>query len=143
MKRVVPTPFPIDPLVADAGVLGAAIRSARTGAGMTIDQAAAALGISKQTLSDLETSGSTVGLGIALKVARELGVSVFVTKPGERETIRRVIAGQPITIQGHVPLVLAHPLPNDGTPGEGQLHQVIPSRGHDDHDRKRKRRSRK
>ena len=76
---------------------------------MTIDQAAAAIGISKQTLSDLETRGATVGLGIALKVARELGVSVFVARPGEREAARNLImklAPESMILQTGTPTVL-------------------------------------
>ena len=139
MKRVVPTPFPADPLVSDAAVLGAAIRSARTGAGMTIDQAAASIGISKQTLSDLETSGATVGLGIALRVARELGVALFVARPGEREVIRRAIPSQPSAVLAPSPLV--------GTLSrkavEAQQHQVARGTGDDDDQRPRKRSARK
>jgi transcriptional regulator with XRE-family HTH domain len=92
MRRVVPTPFPASPLVNDAAAFGAAIRSARTGAGLTLEQLAAAIGISKQTMLDVETAGETVSFGITLKIARELGVSVFVAAPGQRETVRRAIA---------------------------------------------------
>jgi transcriptional regulator with XRE-family HTH domain len=100
MKRVVPTPFPASPLVSDARAFGAAIRAARTGAGMTLEEAAAAIGISKQTMLDVETAGDTVSFGIVLKVARELGVSVFVAAPGQRELVRRAIAGDAAAAAG-------------------------------------------
>lgn len=48
-----------------------------TAAGMTLVDAASALGVSKQTLSDLEKATGSVGLAIALRIARELGVGVF------------------------------------------------------------------
>ena len=91
MRRVVPLPFPTDPFVTDAAKLGAAIRAARSNAGMSLVDAALALGISKQTLSDLETAKSSVGLGTALRVAREMGVALFAVPAGEREIVRRAI----------------------------------------------------
>jgi DNA-binding XRE family transcriptional regulator len=58
---------------------------------MTLEAAAAAIGISKQTMLDAEKAGDTVSFGIMLKVARELGVSLFVAAPGQRELVRRAI----------------------------------------------------
>ena len=95
MRNVVPTPFPSEPLVADSVAFGRAIRAARTSAGMTLTDAAVTLGVSKQTLADLETAKASVGLGIALRVARELGVAVFVAPSGEREVVRRAIVTSP------------------------------------------------
>lgn len=91
MRRVVPTPFPSDPLLKDAATFGASIRAARTAAGMTLADAAMTLGISKQTLSDLEKATASVGLSIALKVARDLGVAVFAAPAANREPVRRMI----------------------------------------------------
>lgn len=91
MRRVVPTPFPSDPLVNDATTFGAAIRAARTATGMTLADAAMTLGISKQTLSDLEKATASVGLSIALRVARDLGVAVFAARAADREPVRRMI----------------------------------------------------
>lgn len=91
MRRVVPTPIPDDPLVADAHALGAAVRAARTASGMTLADAAMSVGISKQTLSDLETAKASVGLALALRVARELGVVVFAVPAAEREPVRKAI----------------------------------------------------
>ena len=91
MRRVVPTPSLHDPLVADAATFGAAIRAARTATGMTLVDAAVTMGISKQTLSDLEMAKASVGLATALSVARELGVAVFAVPASEREPVRRLI----------------------------------------------------
>jgi transcriptional regulator with XRE-family HTH domain len=91
MRRVVPTPFPCDPLLKDAVAFGEAIRAARTGAGMTLADAATTLGISKQTLSDLEKATGSVGLATALRAARELGVAIFGAPAAERLPVGRSI----------------------------------------------------
>ena len=91
MRRVVPTTPSADPQVADALAFGAAIRAARTASGMTLVDAAASLGIAKQTLSDLETARASVGLMIALKVAHGLGLALFAVPAKERERVRRSI----------------------------------------------------
>lgn len=90
MKRVVKIPFPADPWLREAGDLGLAVRSARTSAGLTIEEAAMTIGVAKQTLSDLERGKPTVGLGLALKIAQELGVSLFVAEARQRERIRHL-----------------------------------------------------
>lgn len=91
MKRVVPTPAPVDPWVQDPVLFGQAIGAARTASGMTLMDAAAAMGISKQTLSDLEKATGSVGLAIALRVARELGVGVFAVQPAQRWAARQTL----------------------------------------------------
>lgn len=91
MKRVVPTLAPSDPLTHDAVAFGQAIRAARTAAGMTLVDAAAALAVSKQTLCDLERATGSVGLVLALKIARELGVGVFAVQPSQREPARQAL----------------------------------------------------
>lgn len=91
MKRVVPSRPPTDPLTLDSQSFGQAIRAARTAAGMTLVDAAAMMGVSKQTLSDLEKATGSVGLAIALRVARELGVGVFAVQPTQREFARQAL----------------------------------------------------
>lgn len=91
MRRVLPVPFPDEPLMLDSKALGAAIRAARANAGMTLVDASVALGIPKQTLSDLETAKSSVGVGTALRAARELGVAIFAVPAAQREPVRRAI----------------------------------------------------
>jgi len=56
--------------------------------------AAAMIGVSKQTLSDLEKATGSVGLAIALRVARELGVGVFAVQPPQREAARQAMLSQ-------------------------------------------------
>lgn len=94
MRRVVKVPFPADPLSRDAASFGMAIRAARTAGGMTIADAALLLGVSKQTLGDLETAKASVGLATALKVATAFGVGIFAVAPEEREVFRRHILSE-------------------------------------------------
>jgi transcriptional regulator with XRE-family HTH domain len=77
MRTVVPQPFP-DPTVRDAAGFGRAVRAARTLGGIRLEDAASALGISKQTLADIEKGTGTVALGTALRVARDMGVALLV-----------------------------------------------------------------
>ena len=92
MKRVVATPLPSDPFVSDARVLGAAVRAARTAAGLTVEDAALIIGVAKQTLSDLEAGKDTVSLGLVLRITRELGIALFFAPAEQRERFRRVFA---------------------------------------------------
>ena len=68
--------------------LGAAIRAARKRAGLRLEDAAAHLGLAKQTLQNLETGHAGVALGTALRVAASLGIRVALVEPppadGER-----------------------------------------------------------
>lgn len=77
-----------------------AIRAARTAAGTTLVDAAAVVGVSKQTLSDLEKATGSVGLAIALRVARELGVGVFAVQPALREAARQALSQANTLAQG-------------------------------------------
>lgn len=92
-RRVVPTAFPTNPQLRTCEELGAALRAARTGSGLTLEEAALAVSIAKQTLGDLEAGKPTVGLGIALRVAQALGVSLFIAPAGETDQIARLIYG--------------------------------------------------
>lgn len=91
MKRVIPSAAPVDAWLQDPLSFGQSIRAARTAAGMTLVDAAAMMGVSKQTLSDLEKATGSVGLAIALRVARELGVGVFAVQPAQREAARQAL----------------------------------------------------
>lgn len=93
MKRVVKVPFPSDPLIADSKMLGTAIRAGRTEQGLTIEEAAMTIGIAKQTLSDIEAGKPSVSLGLVLKVAGELGISLFIAPARDRDRIQRLIRG--------------------------------------------------
>jgi len=61
--------------------------------------AAAMMGVSKQTLSDLEKATGSVGLTIALRVARELGVGVFAVQPRQREAARLALRTQASSLE--------------------------------------------
>jgi transcriptional regulator with XRE-family HTH domain len=78
MKTVKPTSFPPSPELLNTKQFGDAVRAARTATGMTLMDAAMSVGVAKQTLSDLEKGKASIGLGIAFKVAAQLGVSLFV-----------------------------------------------------------------
>lgn len=91
-RRVVVIDFPADPLVTSAVVFGTAVRAARTASGLSLEQAALLVGVAKQTLQDLELGTASVGLELALRVARELGVAVFAVPAVEREAVGRLIA---------------------------------------------------
>lgn len=90
-RRVVPTAFPVDPQLTTSEEFGAAVRAARTASGLTLEEAALAVSVAKQTLGDLEAGKPTVGLGIALRVAKALGVSLFVVPAGEAGPILQLI----------------------------------------------------
>ena len=89
MKRVVPTSFPSDPFLDSPMTLGSAIRSARTQAGIRLEDAAMTLGVSLQTLVDIEAGKPGVSIGKILQVANGLGVSLFVIPQSQREIARR------------------------------------------------------
>ena len=89
MKRVVPTSFPSDPFLDSPATLGAAIRSARTQAGIRLEDAAMTVGVSLQTLVDIEAGKPGVSIGKILQVANGLGVSLFVLPQNQREIARR------------------------------------------------------
>jgi len=93
MKRVIPTAFPADPCLDNPATLGAAIRAARTQAGMRQVDAALSIGVALQTLVDIETGQPGVSIGKILQVAQGLGVSLFVLPPSQRDNARRRLAG--------------------------------------------------
>lgn len=92
MKTIKRTAFPANPDLATVQDLGAAVRAARTHSGLTLEHAAVALGVAKQTLQDLEQGRGTVNVGFAIRAARELGLTLFVARTADKERIRRTIA---------------------------------------------------
>jgi transcriptional regulator with XRE-family HTH domain len=88
MRTVTPKPFPSDLELRSTNQLGVAVRAARTQAKLTLADAALTLGVAKQTLSDLELGKPSVGLGLALKIATGLGVSLFMVPTSAREQTR-------------------------------------------------------
>jgi DNA-binding XRE family transcriptional regulator len=63
MKRVIPTNFPDDPFLDSPATLGAAIRAARTQAGLRQEDAALSIGVALQTLVDIERGKAGVSIG--------------------------------------------------------------------------------
>jgi DNA-binding XRE family transcriptional regulator len=81
---------------------------------MTLLDAALTMGVSKQTLADLETAKASVGLATALKVAKELGVAVFAVPSTEREPVRRQIL---LSRQGTKAAIVTTSGPSGGAEG--------------------------
>lgn len=92
MRKIKPTEFPKDPVVASPAVLGAAVRAVRTGAGLRLQDAADLLGVAKQTLQDLETGKPGISLGRAIEIAAGLGATLLVVPSGHAEQARRLIS---------------------------------------------------
>jgi DNA-binding XRE family transcriptional regulator len=58
---------------------------------LTVEDAALSIGVAKQTLSDLEAGKESVGLGLVLRITRDLGVALFVAPAAQRERFRRML----------------------------------------------------
>jgi HTH-type transcriptional regulator / antitoxin HipB len=67
--------------IATAREFGARIRTARKRAGLTLVECAGANGVGVRFLSELERGKETASLGLALRVARSLGLRVRVSEP--------------------------------------------------------------
>jgi transcriptional regulator with XRE-family HTH domain len=92
MKRVVATAFPTDPYLDSPITLGAAIRAARTQAGLRQEDAALSIGVALQTLVDIEAGKAGVSIGKILQVAHSLGVSLLVIPQAQRDATRRYVS---------------------------------------------------
>ena len=90
MKKVVAKPFPA-PLLTSPSDFGLAVRAARTSVNLTMADAALAIGIARQTLQDIEKGVGTVGIGLCLKVAQQLGVSLFCAPASDRQKVALAI----------------------------------------------------
>nr|WP_255429207.1 helix-turn-helix transcriptional regulator [Ramlibacter albus] len=78
-------------MIESAVEFGAALRAARAAAGVNLIDAAAQLGIAKQTLANLETGQGGVALDTAFRAAAEFGLSLFAVPKARRESVRRAI----------------------------------------------------
>ena len=67
--------------VTNARDFGAVIRSGRKRAGLTLVECAGANGVGVRFLSELERGKETAALGLALRVARSLGIRIRLTPP--------------------------------------------------------------
>jgi transcriptional regulator with XRE-family HTH domain len=61
--------------------LGKAIRTARKGAGLTLEQCAGVSGVGVRFLSELERGKDGAQLGLALRVAASLGIALTAELP--------------------------------------------------------------
>jgi transcriptional regulator with XRE-family HTH domain len=77
------------PLRDSIASIGSVIRATRKAAGLTLVDAAALIGIAKQTLGDLERGRSSVGIHIVLKVLNDLGLGIVVAPKKEIELAQR------------------------------------------------------
>jgi transcriptional regulator with XRE-family HTH domain len=77
------------PLRDSIASIGSVIRATRKAAGLTLVDAAALIGIAKQTLGDLERGRSSVGIHIVLKVLHDLGLGIVVAPKKEIELAQR------------------------------------------------------
>ena len=71
--------------------IGTKVRQERKLAGLTLVETAQALGIAKQTLSDLETARKPVGLFITLMVCRQLGIALLPISFGQVQRVRKCL----------------------------------------------------
>ncbi len=83
MRKVVPSLLPDQPCINDAEDLGLALRAVRTRSGMTLEEAALVIGVSKNTMQNLERGTGTVSLALAIKVASGLGLRLTWQKPAD------------------------------------------------------------
>ncbi|HSC21265.1 MAG TPA: helix-turn-helix domain-containing protein [Solirubrobacterales bacterium] len=67
---------------ADPAALGASIRARRRELGVTQDDLAASIGVSRRVIGQLENGKETVHVGIVLRAARAVGLDVGVQPRG-------------------------------------------------------------
>ncbi len=65
--------------------LGMALRAARKGAAVRLDDLADMAGVSKQFVSDVEYGKQTVQLGLVLKLLAEMGLHLSIDLPANAE----------------------------------------------------------
>lgn len=128
MRKVVPTKFPNFRIV-DPTQFGQAIRAARTQSGLTIAEAALSIGVAKQTISDLELGLGTVSIGLALKVAREVGVSFFAIPTGQSHAALNAVTSALADEQ------VNEEVQQEERPADGQISDSQILRCHDMHPR--------
>ncbi|WP_296558284.1 helix-turn-helix domain-containing protein [Pigmentiphaga sp.] len=95
MARTLTKPTgPESPLVVDLQALGQLVRNRRAHSRLRIDDAAALVGVSKDTLSRLE-NGKAVGTDKLMSVLQGLGLACFVVDKSQATTALNAIEGEP------------------------------------------------
>lgn len=84
-KRIVPVPMPKAQQLHDAVLLGQFVRAARTGAGLSLEDAAAFCGVGKSTLEKIERATGDVQLSGILAVCSMLGIVITIGAKGEMD----------------------------------------------------------
>lgn len=79
-------PEPLTFRVNDAASLGAAVREFRVARGLSQAQLAAAIGVHRSYLSDLERGHVTEQLARLFSALRQLGVDVLLSAPSSEES---------------------------------------------------------
>ena len=94
MARTLTKPLEQSPLALDLQALGQLIRNRRAHSLLRIDDAAALLGVSKDTLSRLE-NGRAVGTDKMMAVLQGLGLAIIITDKALASTALQAIVGEP------------------------------------------------
>ena len=94
MRRVLPLNFPKDPLIVQTTDLGAYVRAARTQSGLTLEEAALSVGVSRQTMVNIEKNSGSVSFAVILQAARALGVVLFAQPAENRERAGRLLKAE-------------------------------------------------
>ncbi|CUS48001.1 MAG: helix-turn-helix protein [Idiomarinaceae bacterium HL-53] len=85
-RRVVVTPQPDLSQPADMALLGAVVRHRRTSLKLTLEDAAALCGISKQAYNNIELGSENVKVETLFKVLTAFGISLRVNAPAFTDT---------------------------------------------------------
>jgi transcriptional regulator with XRE-family HTH domain len=95
MTRTLPRPVDLpDPLAGDLAALGALVRNRRAQSQLRIDDAADAVGVSKDVLSRLE-NGRSVSLDKVFKVLDGLGMQMLIVTKSEAMAALRTLRTEP------------------------------------------------
>jgi transcriptional regulator with XRE-family HTH domain len=96
MKKIRKADWPKDPFITSMSDVGLAIKAARTQANLRMVDTAMLVGVSIQTLVDIEAGRPGVSFGKVLQVANSLGVSFFVLPARKRNLLRNLIEREPL-----------------------------------------------
>ncbi len=91
MRTVKPIPAPQDPFITDRATLGRFIRAARTQQGLSLQDAAVALTMAKQTLQNLERGEGNVSLTAALQALHGFGVALCAVPASRRRDVAQLM----------------------------------------------------
>ena len=93
MKTIKVSLYSESPLVKSSASIGQAMRASRTQSKLKQSEAALLIGISLQTLVDIEAGKASVGIGKVLQAAEVLGVDLFVLPRSLRDQVQQRLKG--------------------------------------------------